>query len=395
MGYCANLLRVRVLSLLLGTSFLTALTACDRKDQVQAAPPSAGRPPAPVVAATVEQQDIPVQIRAIGNVEAYQTVQIRSQVNGQIQKIFFREGDDVRAGQMLFQLDKRQFQADLDKAIAQLGRDHAQGEHSRVQADRYSELEKQGVVSHEQADQMRTQAKGDAAAIEADKAAVESARIQLQYTDIAAPIDARAGVLLINLGNLIKANDTPYMVQLNQITPIYVTFFVPETRLADIRHHPSTEELKVLVYPKGESLKAAVGRLTFIDNGVDTTTGAFKLKATFENRDRRLWPGEYVDVVLELSTLKNAVTVPTKAVLTGQQGEYVYVVRADNTAEPRSVKTTGAYQNLTVIAAGLKPGEPVIVDGQLRVVPNAKVTVQSTLPPAGTDSAGKSVGGTQ
>ena len=392
MEYCAPLLKAKLSLILLVASFLIA---CGKKDQVQAAGPGAGRPPAPVVAATVEQRDIPVQIRAIGNVEAYQTVLVRSQVNGQIQRIFFREGDDIRAGQMLFQLDKRQFQADLDKAVAQLGRDHAQSENSRAQADRYSELEKQGVVSREQADQMRTQAKADAAAVEADKAAIEAARIQLQYTEITAPIDSRAGALMINLGNLVKANDTPYMVQLNQITPIYVTFSVPEAKLADVRHYLSTGALKVLASPKGESSKAIAGRLTFIDNGVDTTTGSFKLKATFENRDRRLWPGEYVDAALELSTQKNAVTLPTKAVLTGQQGDYVYVVRADSTAEPRPVKTAGAYQNLTLIAEGLKPGERVIVDGQLRVVPNGKVAVQDTSPAAGPDLPAKAAGGGQ
>jgi membrane fusion protein, multidrug efflux system len=386
-----NLPRLKVLLLLAAVS---ALAGCNKTDPVQAAAKTS-RPAPPVIAATVEQRDIPIQILAIGNVEAYQTVQIRSQVNGQIQKILFHEGDEVRAGQMLVQLDKRQFQADLDKATAQLGRDQAQSDNSRVQATRYSELEKQGVISREQADQMRTLAKADAAAVEGDKAAIEYARVQLQYTDISSPMDARAGAVLIDVGNLVKANDTPYMVQLNQLTPIYVTFSVPESRLADVRRYFSTGRLKVLAYPKGEAPKGCVGRLSFIDNGVDTTTGAFKLKATFDNKDRRLWPGEYVDVALELSIEKNAVTVPTKAVLTGQQGEYVYVLRDDSTAEPRLVKARGAYQNLTVIADGLKAGERVIVDGQLRVVPNTKVAVQNAPPGGGADTSGKEMGGAQ
>jgi multidrug efflux system membrane fusion protein len=363
------------------------ISGCGKKEQVQAAG-GGGRPPAPVVVGSAEQRDIPVQIKAIGNVEAYQTVQIRSQVNGQIQKIFFREGQDVHQDQLLFQLDKRPFQADLEKAIGQMKHDQAQAENSRIQAERYSGLEKEGVVSHEQADQMRAQAKADASAVEADKAAVNAARVQLQYTDIAAPIDARAGALLINLGNLVKANDTPYLVQLNQVSPIYVTFSVPEAHLDQVRRYFSSGQLKVLAYPKGQSANPAVGRLTFIDNGVDTTTGTFKLKGTFQNKDRRLWPGEFVDVALELSTQKNAIVVPTKAIQTGQQGEYVYVVRADSTAESRPVKTAGAYENLTLVSDGLGAGERVIVDGQLRVAPNAKVVVQRTLPGTQTDKAG-------
>ena len=340
-----------------------------------------------MVVANVEQRDIPVQISAIGNVEAYQTVQIRSQVNGQIQKIFFKEGEDVRQGQQLFQLDKRPFEADLEKAIGQMKHDQAQAENSRIQADRYSGLEKEGIVSHEQAEQLRAQAKADASAVEADKAAVDAARVQLQYTDILAPINARTGALMINLGNLVKANDTPYLLQLNQVTPIYVTFSVPEANLDRLRHRFSSGQLKVLAYPKGQSDNPAEGRLTFIDNGVDITTGTLKLKGTFQNGDRRLWPGEFVDVALVLSTQKNVVVVPTKAIQTGQQGEYVYVVRTDSTAESRPVKTAGTYQNLTLILDGVKAGEQVIVNGQLRVAPNAKVVVQSTLPKTQTSAA--------
>ncbi len=348
---------------------------------------SAGRPPAPVVVASVEQRDIPLQITGIGNVEAYQTVQIRSQVNGQIEKIFFKEGDDVRQGEKLFELDQRPFQADLEKAIAQTHHDEAQAENSRIQRERYTGLEKEGIVSHEQAGQLSAQAQADASAVEADKAAAQAARVQLQYTDIVAPIDARAGALMINLGNLVKANDTPYLVQLNQITPIYVTFFVPESNLARVRERFSAGRLKVFAYPKGQTDNPSIGRLTFIDNGVDTTTGMFKLKATFDNTDRKLWPGQFVDVALELSTEKNAIVVPTRAIQTGQQGEYVYVVAADNTAELRPVKTRGVFQNMTVIANGLNAGERVIVNGQLRVAPKGKVVVQNTVSATQSSSA--------
>ena len=357
---------------------------------------ASGRPPAPVVVATSEQRDIPVQVSAIGNVEAYQMVQIRSQVNGQVQQILFREGDDVRKGQLLVRLDPRPFQADLDKALSQQKHDEAQAENSRLQADRYSALEKQGVVSHEQADQVRTQAKADTSAVETDKAAVEAARVQLQYTDITAPMDSRAGALLINVGNLVKANDTPYLTQLNQVSPIYVTFSVPEGVLDQVRHASANRRLTVLAYPKGQTTQPVEGYLSFIDNGVDTTTGTVKLKATFANKDRRLWPGQFVDTVVQLSVQTNAVVVQTKAVQSGQQGDYVYVVTPQDTAESRPIKTTGTYQDLTVISSGLKPGERVIVGGHLRVAPDGKVAIVQG-PKSGTkpetSAAGASGGG--
>ncbi len=362
---------------------LLFLAACSKgPSTAQAAGPGGQRPPAPVVVASVEQRDIPVQINAIGNVESYQTVQIRSQVNGQIEHVYFKEGDDVRRGQLLFQLDKAPFQAALEQAEGNLQRDQANAVNAQAQAARYTALENQGVISREQAELMRTQAQANASAVNADKAAVDAAKVQLRYTDIKAPIDARAGALLINLGNLVKANDTPYLVQLNQITPIYVTFSIPETQLQEVRNFSRTGHLKVLAYPKGQTTNPGEGILTFIDNGVDPTTGTVKLKATFQNKDKRLWPGEFVDVVLNLSIRKNAIIVPTKAVQTGQQGTYVFTVSQDNTAKAQLVQTAGTFHDLTLIAGGLAPGERVVVDGQLRIVPNGKVNVQSTVPTA-------------
>src|SRR5260370_28306712 len=303
--------RLRSSILFFPLAAVLVVSGCGNKQQVQGAGGSGGRPPATVAVASVEQRDIPVQIQAIGNVEAYQTVQIRSQVNGQIQKIFFKEGEDVREGQPLFQLDKRPFQADLEKAIGQMKHDQAQAENSRIQAERHSGLEKTGIVSHEQAEQLRAQAKADASAVEADKAAGEAAPVQLHYTDSVAPINARTGALMINLGNLVKANDTPYLLQLNKVTPIYVTFSVPESNLDRVRQRFSSGQLKVLAYPKGQSDSPAEGRLTFIDNGVDMTTGRFKLNGTLQNTDQRLWPGEFVAVALVVWTQKDAVVVPT------------------------------------------------------------------------------------
>lgn len=375
---------------------VVSLAACGKKQEVQAAGPT--QRAAPVVVASVVQRDIPVQVLAIGNVEAYQTVQIRSQVNGQIDGVHFKEGDEVRKGQLLFTLDKRPFQATLEQAKGNLQRDEAQAANSAAEAKRYDELEKEGVISRELADQMRTQARANASAVYADKAALDAAQVQLQYTDISSPMDARAGALQINLGNLVKANDTPFLVQLNQIAPIYVTFSVPETRLDEIRRRFGAGKLKVLAYPKGQTSKPAAGYLSFIDNGVDTQTATVKLKGTFLNQDRRLWPGEFVDVVMELSLEKNAIVVPSRAIQSGQQGEYVYVVREDNTAEARPVATSITYQDLTQVSQGLKPGERVVVDGQLRVIPNSKVVVQSTVSaatPATTPAPSATSGGGQ
>ena len=364
---------------------LLVLSGCANKQAQQAASPSAapggGRPPAPVVVSTVEQRNVPVQITAIGNVEAYQTVQIRSQVNGQIETIHFKEGQDVRQGQLLYSLDKRPFQAALEQAQGNLKRDEAQAANAKLQAARYNDLENQGVISHEQADLQRTEASSNSAAVYADQASVDAAKVQLQYTDIYAPIGARAGALMMNVGNLVKANDTPFLVQLNQIAPIYVTFTIPEARLSEVRQFVAAKRLKVIAYPKGQNSNNTEGLLTFIDNGVDPQTATIKLKATFQNKDRRLWPGEFVDVVLKLSTVHGAITVPTKAVQSGQQGDYVYVVSKAGTATPHQVTTVGIYQNLTIVKSGLNPGDTVIVDGQLRVAPNGKVVVQSSLPP--------------
>lgn len=359
------------------------ITGCGQQNTAQAV----GPPPAPVIAGKVEQHDIPLQITAIGNVESYQTVQIRSQVNGQIVGVHFKEGQDVTRGQLLFTLDKRPFEAALDQAVGNLKRDQAQAANAEVQGKRYTELEQQGVVAREQADQVRAQAKSNASVVAADEAAVEAARVQLQYTEIRAPIDGRAGALMMNLGNLVKANDTPFLVQLNQMVPIYVTFTVPEASLPQVRQFMAGNELKVLAYPKGQQANASEGTLSFIDNGVDPTTGTVKLKGTMRNQDRRLWPGEFVDVNLNLSVQKNAIIVPTRAVQTGQQGDYVYVIKADSTAETRVVTTAGTYKDVTLIAKGLNPGETVVVDGHLKVVPNGKVAVQSTVPSSVTKNA--------
>ena len=360
-----------------GTALWLAGCAQKQLDPPKAAPP--------VTVATAEQRDIPVNINAIGNVDPIQTVQIRSMVNGQIDQVLFKEGQEVRQGDMLFKLDQKPFVADLDRNVALLHKDEAQAANSAMQARRYDELEKQGVISKEVGDQQRAQAQVDASAVNSDRAAVEASRVQLQYSEIRSPIDAKTGAVLATKGNLVKANDTPYLVQLNQIAPIYVTFSVPEIDLPTVKAYAAAKR-KVLAFPKGETGNPSEGVLTFIDNAVDTTTGTVKLKATFDNKDRRLWPGEFVDVALNLSTQKNAVIVPSTAVQTGQQGQYVYVVKPDNTAESRFIAVERTYQNVSIVSKGLAAGERVVVDGQLRVAPNMKVDVTSTVPTSANSS---------
>ena len=382
-------LRVANLSLaaLCGAALLL-LTACGQKDQAQAAGAAAGqRPAAPVVVANAVKRDIPVEITAIGNVESIKSVQVRSMVSGQIENVHFKEGQDVNQGQLLFTLDKRPFQAVLEQAQGQLKRDAATAQNNQMQASRYTSLEQQGVISREVADQQRTTAQSTSAAVTADQATVDAAKVQLQYTDIKAPITGRAGAIMINQGNLVKANDTPFLVQINQITPIYVTFSVPENQLDQVRTL-SSHNLKVMAFPKGTRTGGAEGTLTFIDNGVDPTTGTVKLKATFANSDRKLWPGEYVDVVMDLSTIRDATVIPTKAIQSGQQGQFVYVVTAQNTAESRVVVSGANYQDMTVITKGVAPGDRVILEGTMRVAPNSSVKVQSTVPTGGSQDGG-------
>ena len=380
-------------------ALLCALGCGKSGTSASAAGPGQGqRPAAPVIISAVEQRDIPVQITAIGNVAPYQMVQIRSQVNGQIAAVHFKEGDDVHQGQLLFSLDKSSFEADLQRAIGQMKKDQATAANSATQAARYSELEKQGVIAKQVADQQRAQAQSDASAVASDEAAVRAAEIQLRYTEIRAPIDGRAGAVLINLGNLVKANDTPYLVQINRLVPVYAQFSVPESNLDAVRKF-AAKHLAVFAYPKGQRNEPASGTLTFIDNQVDQTTGTIMLRATFPNKDRQLWPGEFVDVVLNLSTLPQATVVNTAAIQSGQQGQYVYVVDQQGVAQSRVVQTGGTFQNMTIVTnKAIKPGEKVVVQGQTRVAPNAKVMVQQEVPAnwapgSGTIGGGAAAGG--
>jgi len=342
-------------------------------------------PAVPVVAAVVEQKDMPVQVQAIGSVEAYSMVAVKTQITGQLTKVDFQEGQDVRKGDLLFELDKRPFEADLKKQQANLARDIAQAELAHVQVKRYAALLKEGVIAKEQYDQI--QSNGDAldAAVEADKAAVENSRVQLQYCSIYSPINGRVGTLLIHQGNMIKANDVP-LVNINQIEPIRVAFMVPEQYLGEVKRFAAGGKLPVQAAIQGQG-KPSIGKLSFIDNTVDSTTGTIKLKGEFVNNDRRLWPGQFVNVTLTLNTQPNAIVVPSQAVNTGQQGQFVFVIKPDMTVETRPVTVIRSGNGQTVIDKGVTAGERVVTDGQVRLVPGAKVEIKQAVGPQATPSS--------
>ncbi|NTW60089.1 MAG: efflux RND transporter periplasmic adaptor subunit [Nitrospirae bacterium] len=366
-----NEIRVRYAAavLLLCIAAIISLGACSKAKQP---PPRI----VPVVAETAAQKNVPLQIKAIGNVEAYNTVAVKSQVNGEISEVFFREGQDVKQGKMLFRIDPRPFEAALRQAESALARDRAQALNAQEDAKRYSALSGKGYVSIQEYDKARTNANALDAVVQADEAAVENARLQLEYTAIMSPIDGRTGAISVQKGNVVKANDV-VLVTINQVTPIYVTFSVPEQELANIKKYQATGELHVEVSIPQSNSKPINGSLTFIDNKVNTTTGTILLKATFPNQDRALWPGQFVDVVLTLTTEKDRVIVPSQAVQTGQQGQYVYVIKDDMTAELRVVTPGRLYGIWTVIDKGITAGEKVVTDGQLRLVPGTKVEIKN------------------
>ena len=336
--------------------------------------PAASAPP--VTVAVAQQQPVPIEIDAIGNAQPYRTVQVKSMVDGQIDQVALKQGQDVRAGQVMFQLDKRPFKAALDQALGKLAQDEATAANNKALATRANTLLKEGILATQDVQTSDAQAQASAAAVQADKAAVEQARVNLGYTDIVAPINARAGAVLINLGNLVKANDTNPLTTLNEVEPIYVSFNIPEAQLAELRAR-GEKNLKVMAYPPNQQ-QGAQGTLSFIDNAVDATTGTIRLMATFPNRDRRLWPGQYLNVKLVLGTDPHAIVVPSTAVQAGQQGKFVYVVQKDGTAVATPVKSSRSYQQLAVIDSGVTAGQSVVVDGQARVVPNSKVNVVKT-----------------
>jgi multidrug efflux system membrane fusion protein len=359
----------------------TVSTACSSG---KAAAPTA--PPVPVLAATVEQKDMPVELHAIGSVEAYSTVSVKTQVTGELTGVHFQEGRDVRKGDLLFTLDKRPFEAELNKQVANLEHDIAQAKLAHLDAERYVALFKGGVISQQQYDQAQAHADELDAAVRADKAAVENAKVGVIYCSIYSPIDGQTGTLMIHQGNMIKANDTPFLVNINKVEPIRVAFTVPEQFLAHIRRFSAGGKLPVQAAIQGDN-RPVLGTLSFIDNSVDPATGTIKLKGEFANNDRRLWPGQFVNVTLVLHTQPNAVVVPTQAVQNGQQGQFVFVITPDMTVEPRPVTVNRTTSGQAIVDNGLAAGERVVTDGQLRLVPGSKVSIRPGLAPQSAGAA--------
>ena len=332
-------------------------------------------PTFPVTVAAVVQQNVPVRIQAIGNVEAYSTVALKARVDGQIVEVNFKDGMEVRKGVVLFRIDSRPFEATLRQVEANLVRDTAQKDQTRSQERRYQELLEKNFVSKEAYAQIRTNADSADASALASKAAVENASLQLEYCTIRSPIDGFVGKVMLQVGNMVKANDTNPLVVINQVRPIYVNFSVPEQNLTLIRSYLAKGPLSVEALPPNTDKPAASGTLIFVDNAVDSSTGTIRLRGVFPNNDNALWPGQYVSASLKLYEQRNALVVSSQSVQNGPAGQYVYVVKSDMTAEVRKIEVDRSDGTDTIVAKGLQKGELVVVRGLLRLTPGAKVTI--------------------
>jgi membrane fusion protein, multidrug efflux system len=339
------------------------------------------QPPAQAVTADAAVETAaPIQVTAIGSVQSIATVVIKSRVDGQIAEVHFEEGQEVKEGDLLFTIDNLAYEAQLRQAQAQLARDRAQHERAELELKRQSDLATRGAAPQQKLDDAQMAERVYEAAMRADEAAIENAKVNLSYTLIRAPLTGRTGAVNLKRGNVVKSNDTTTnavpLVTITQMRPIYVSFTVPERHLANIRAaFDHSEHLAVAVTVPGQG-EPIGGMLTFIDNQVDVATGTIALKATFPNDDARLWPGQFVNVTLTLGVQPNAVVVPSAAIQVGQNGPYVFVIKDNSTVELRLVGIDRSLGDKTVIASGLKPGERVVVDGQLRLNNGSRVTVQ-------------------
>jgi membrane fusion protein, multidrug efflux system len=354
---------------------LGAAAGCGGDADSAAGPAGRSAPaPVPVRVANAVTADVPVEIKVIGNVEPLSTVTIRSQVEGQLAEVHFREGQEVSKGDLLFTVDPRPFEAALRQAEANLARDLAQAKNAETEAERRRKLFKQGFISSDENDQAQTRAAVAGATTKADLAAVENAKLQQQYCYIRSPLSGRIGQILAHEGNVVKANDTQLAV-INQIRPIEVAFSVPEQDLARIRAHAASGELAVEATAPGSETKEN-GRLTFIDNAVDTKTGTVLLKGRFDNQRETLWPGQFVDVALTLGVDRNVITVPAEAIQTGQEGAYVFVVKPDLTVAVRPVQVGRTAGSSVIVEKGLAAGDRVVTDGQIRLADGLKVEIR-------------------
>ncbi len=344
------------------------------------------RPPVPVLVAQAIETNVPVQLHAIGNVLPYSKVTIRSQITGQLKEVHFREGQEVKKGDPLFTIDPRPSQGALEQARANLARDAAQLENARIEFEREKKLFDSALVSRDEFDKARANRDALEGTVLADKAAITGATLNVEFTSIRAPVDGVTGNLLVSPGNVVKAPDDA-MLTVNQIHPIYVSFTVPEQFLPQIKKEMLEKTLKVEATFQKMNVPPQRGELTFIDNSVDPTTGMIQLKATFQNENSALWPGQFVQVSLTLSEQPHVIVVPSQAIQNSQKGEFVFVVKPDQTVEMRPVVTGITRDGATVVEKELKAGETVVTDGQLRLVPGAKVNIKAPDAPVKTVAA--------
>jgi multidrug efflux system membrane fusion protein len=333
-------------------------------------------PPVPVTVGRATRRTVPVRITVIGNGEAYTTVNVKAQADGLLQRVDFREGQDVQQGQELFAIDSAPFEAALHQAEANLARDQAQLKNAHDQFQRNTALFQQGIISKDQEETFRTNEAALEATVKADQAAIENAKIELGYCVIRSPISGRTGSLAIKTGNLVKNNDAA-LVTINQISPLYVDFSVPEQYLDEIKRRFAGGPMPVTAAIPQDTAHPEVGTLVFINNTVDTNTGTVMMKATFPNEGKRLWPGQFVNVTLTLQSLPDAVVVPSQAVQTGQNGKYIFVVKADNSVEMRPVVAGVTDGGETVIEQGVSAGDTVVTDGQLMLMPGGHVMIRN------------------
>lgn len=361
-------------SFILGIVILT--TSCSPGSKEKHAMPTS----IPVTVAVAEQNDIPIQIRTIGNVEAYSTVSVKTRVEGELSRVYFKEGQEVKKGDLLFMIDSRPFKALLRQFEANLARDTAQMKKAEADVRRYEELLKSGVVSKQEYDQYRTNFEALRETVRADEAAVVNAKLQLGYCHIRSPINGRIGRLEVNQGNIVNDIDT-ILVTINQTKPIYATFFLPEQELSEVRRYMAQKNLKVEAIVPNDEMNPAAGKLTFINNEVNKSTGTILLKALFANEDESLWPRQFVNVALTLTIQYDAVVIPSRAIQIGQEGHYVFVVRSDFTVESRPVVLGNRFHQETVITKGLRPGEKVVIDGQFQLAHGSKVEIKNNTEP--------------
>ena len=348
------------------------------------APHAAAQTPAPgipVTAGAVAAQDVPIFLHGIGTVQAYNSVAVKSRVDGEIVKVQFKEGQEVKEGDPLFQIDPRPYQAALEQAQAAKQKDEAQLVSAQADLGRAGQLVGSGWQTKQSFDQQKALVGQLQAAIKGDEAQISSARLNLGYADIRAPIDGRLGAKLVDKGNLVRAGDNTALVTITEVKPIFVSFTLPQNSFDDIREQQKKAPLEVRAYDSSGKKLEAEGKLTLIDNAIDQTTGTIRLKARFDNQDESLWPGEFVNVRLILSTRKGVATVPARTVQEGREGHYAYIVKPDNTVERRAVDVAAIQDGIAVITKGLTPGEQVVVDGQYRLTDGARVKLLAAPPP--------------